>query len=119
LRLSPRDPFSVSVFQMLTMSYFAAKKHDEGVRWALRAVAAAPQMANALAYLAQNYVGLGDITQAKAAWMEAHRLAPLFVDAWTGGASVYRRPEDRLRSTTFLRIAAGLEHPAAALRLLG
>jgi hypothetical protein len=30
------------------------------------------------------------------------------------GKSAYRRPEDRKRQTTFLRIAAGLEDPGAA-----
>ena len=75
------------------------------------------KMANALVDSAQNYVGLGDIEQAKSAWREARRLAPRYVDARTDGVSVFRRAEDRKRSVTFLRIAAGLELPEAAQAL--
>jgi hypothetical protein len=64
-----------------------------------------------------NYVGLGDIEQAKSALLEARRLAPRFVDARTDGVAVYRRAEDRKRSVTFLRIAAGLDPPEAAQAL--
>jgi adenylate cyclase len=114
LRLNPRDPYSVSVFQMLATACFIAKAYDEGARWALRAHALFPNMANTLVFLAQNYVGLGDIEQARSACLEARRLSPEFVDARTAGVSVYRRAEDRRRGVTFLRIAAGLEDPAAA-----
>jgi hypothetical protein len=59
-------------------------------------------------------VGAGEIDKAKAAFVTGQRLGPDYFRNRLEGTSVYARPEDRTRSITFLRIAAGLEDPSAA-----
>ena len=53
-------------------------------------------------------------TRAKAAFNEARRLGPAFVSRRLAGEFIYRDSEQLRRVTTYLRIAAGLEAPAAA-----
>jgi hypothetical protein len=54
---------------------------------------------------------------ASEACAEARLLAPAWVERCLAGRIVYRKPEHVRRATTFLRIAAGLEDPAAAQAL--
>ena len=61
-----------------------------------------------------NLVGMGNVAASKEACAEARRLAPAWVERGLLGQFLYRKPEHLRRSTTFLRIAAGLEHPNAA-----
>ncbi len=60
-------------------------------------------------------VGTGEIDKARAAFETFRKVAsPEFVRRMLEGSSLFARPEDRTRSLTFLRIAAGLEDPSAA-----
>jgi adenylate cyclase len=73
----------------------------------------APNFAPLYAHLTVNYVGLGQIAKARAALDEETRIAPGQVERSLAGF-MFRKPEHQRRGTTFLRIAAGLEDPAAA-----
>ena len=114
LRNNPRDPGRSNVFCFLSLAYFLAKDYANGIVWGLSAVNEAPSMSNARTFLAMNYVGLGEIDEAKAALKAARSLAPETVQSRLDGFAIYRKPDDRQRQTIFLRIAAGLEEPSAA-----
>jgi len=114
LRLNPRDPGSINVIGMLSLAHFFARDYAQGVKWGLQAAAGGPAMPNHHVFLAMNLVGAGEIARATAAYDVARQLSPEYVLARINGFSVFRRPEDRLRQRIFLRIAAGLEDPAAA-----
>jgi adenylate cyclase len=111
LRVGPGDP---GVLSHLSLAHFLAGSYSEGLRCAAQALAKRPKAANTLMFVAMNGVGAGDIEKAKSAWQAAHALAPGYIDARTNGFSVYRLERDRLRQKVFLRIAAGLEDPAAS-----
>ncbi len=111
LRLGPGDP---GVLSHLSLAHFLAGSYSEGLRCAAQALAKRPKAANTLMFVAMNGVGAGDIDKAKSAWQAARALAPGYIDARTNGFSVYRLERDRQRQKVFLRIAAGLEDPAAA-----
>jgi adenylate cyclase len=112
LRLNPRDPFSVNVVGFLSLAHFLARNYEEGVRFGKSAAGAAPNMPNVHVFLAMNFVGMRDMERAKSAFATARQLSAEYVDARTGGFSVFRQPEDRARETAFLRIAGGMEDPA-------
>ncbi len=114
LRLNPRDSRSHDTYHMLGFASFGARQYAEGVAWELRALNDKPGMIQPLAVLARCYVGTNDIRKARAAWTEGQKRAPEFFKSRLEGNSFHARPEDRKRSTTFLRIAAGLEDPTAA-----
>ncbi|MFI5002220.1 MAG: adenylate/guanylate cyclase domain-containing protein [Reyranellales bacterium] len=113
LRLSPRDPQRQTVLLTLAMACGCAGRYADGVRYAQLGIREAPDFAPLYAHLAVNLVGLGDIAKAKAALDEAVRIAPGQVERSLAGF-MYRKPEHQRRGTTFLRVAAGLEAPAAA-----
>jgi len=115
LRMSPRDPVIGFTYMGLALASLCTGEYSDGVEFARQGLTAAPEYAILHGYLAMNYVGLGDLERARAAADEARRLAP----RWFDGASQFgwralRRPEDNDRRKTFLRVAAGLEDPAAA-----
>ena len=114
LRLNPRDSHSYNTYRMLGFASFGAKQYAEGIAWASRALNDKPGMIQPHATLAACYVGVNEISKARAAFAEGQRRAPEFFKSRLAGNSFYARPEDRKRATTFLRIAAGLEDPSAA-----
>ena len=118
LRLSPRDPQRPVVFLNLAMASGCAGRYADGVDYARLGVREAPGFAPLHAHLAVNYVGLGDLAKARAAVDESTRIAPGQVERSLAGF-MFRKPEHQQRGTTFLRIAAGLEDPAAADALRG
>ncbi|MBI3198912.1 MAG: adenylate/guanylate cyclase domain-containing protein [Rhodospirillales bacterium] len=113
LRLSPRDPQRPTVFLNLAMASGCAGRYADGVTYATLGIREAPGFAPLYAHLAVNYVGLGEIDKARAAVAESSRIAPGQVERSLAGF-MYRKPEHQRRGTTFLRIAAGLDDPAAA-----
>jgi adenylate cyclase len=118
LRLSPRDPHRATVFLNLAMASGCAGRYADGVDYARLGIREAPGFAPLHAHLAVNYVGLGDIAKARAALDESTRIAPGQVERSLAGFMI-RQPQHPRRGTTFLRIAAGLEDPAAADALRG
>src|SRR5262245_25356535 len=115
LRLNPRDPRSHDTYNVLAYASFIAKRYEQGIDWASRAVNDRPQMVQAHTNLAVCLVGTGDIERAKTTFGALQKVASQeWVSSRLGGTWSYARPEDRRRATTFLRIAAGLEHPSAA-----
>jgi TolB-like protein/Flp pilus assembly protein TadD len=113
-RLNPRDSHGHMTYSVLAFASFAAKQYAEGIHWASRALNDMPRYFPAYGSLAACLVGLGEIDKAKAAFETGQNLAPEYFRIRTDGMSVYARAEDRKRSVTFLRIAAGLEDPSAA-----
>jgi adenylate cyclase len=118
LRLSPRDPQRPIVFLNLAMASGCAGRFADGVDYARLGIREAPGFAPLHAHLAVNYVGLGELAKARAALDESTRIAPGQVERSLAGF-MFRKPEHQQRGTTFLRIAAGLEDPAAADALRG
>jgi hypothetical protein len=114
MRLNPRQPRSHLAYTRLAIASFGAKQYAEGVRSASRALGDMPGHLAAHLHLTTCLVGAGEIDKAKAAFVTGQRLGPDYFRNRLEGTSVYARPEDRTRSITFLRIAAGLEDPSAA-----
>ena len=114
LRLSPRDLTRHSLLQMLTISCLGAGQYEKGIEYGIRGIGEFPAHAPMHANLAMCFVGLGQISKARAAMEEARRLEPEYVRRGVEGRFVFRKPEDLRRVTTFLRVAAGLEDPSAA-----
>jgi hypothetical protein len=59
-------------------------------------------------------VGMGEIGRARVVFDRLRKHAPDYAQQSLEGASLFARPEDRLRIGTFLRIAAGLDDASAA-----
>jgi tetratricopeptide (TPR) repeat protein len=115
MRLDPRASRSAWTYNLLAFASFGARQYSEGIGWSLRALRDVPRMLQPHANLACCYVGTGEIDKAKAALDAGQKLAPEFFRVrLEGGVSPFTQPEDRKRLCTFLRIAAGLEHPSAA-----
>jgi adenylate cyclase len=117
LRLSPHDPLRYSLYLVLAMASCSLGRFEHGVACALLGLKEAPGQAMLHVYLAANYVGLKRLPEAKGALRAAELAGPAFVQRATDGELIYRDPVVLRRVTTFLRIAAGLEDPAAAATL--
>src|SRR5262245_5343565 len=112
--MNPRNARSYETYHLLGMANFVGKQYSEGIRWALRSINEKPAMHEPYSNLVRCYVGANDIAKARAAFAVAQALAPEAVKRSLEGSRLLGRPEDRKRSTTFFRIAAGLEDPGAA-----
>jgi adenylate cyclase len=117
MRLNPRDPRRFNSHLQLSMGYLLTGAYMRGVDHAKLGIADAPGVPQLHGHLAMNLVGMGDMAAASEACAEARLLAPAWVERCLAGRIVYRKPEHVRRATTFLRIAAGLEDPAAAQAL--
>ena len=114
LRISPRDPQRGRMYFLLTIGSACAKRYANGVEYGLLGINETPGVPGLHAYLAINYVGLGDIEKAKHALQRARRLAPALLKGdWQADlcTAIQSSFAERRR---FLRIAAGLEEPSAA-----
>ena len=114
LRISPRDPLRPYLHHNLTMASFAVRRYPEAIEHARRAIAEAPELSPPHAWLAASYVGLGQYDQARSALAAARRIGPKYIELLLSGKITAHNPDYRARMTTFLRIAAGLEHFSAA-----
>lgn len=114
LRISPRDPLRYQMHFHLAQASNCFRQYAHGVEYATLGMGEAPAYPPLHAHLAISYVGLGDIAKARAALVEARRVSAAYIENRLSGGFVYRKPEHQLRATTFLRIAADLEQPAAA-----
>ncbi len=114
LRLSPRDRFLGQKQAALANALFYGRRYVEGAEAALAATRDTPDSVAAHAVLALNLVGIGRIDEAADALRTVRALAPAYLARRLSGESHVERVEDRERATVFLRVAAGLEDPAAA-----
>jgi len=110
MRNNPRDPWITNVHIVHALASFVVRDYHEGIRWATLASAFPVSHHN----IAACHVGLGNLAQARASIEKARELSPALLEARLKGISFFRRPEDRQRHTTFLRVAAGLDPPEAA-----
>ena len=83
--------------------------YAQGIDWGLKAKHASPDFLMIFNGLALNYVAAGQIEEAREAIAVVQRLAPEYLSQRLGGASTYKRAEDRERVTRLLRIAAGVD----------
>ncbi|HEY5637078.1 MAG TPA: adenylate/guanylate cyclase domain-containing protein [Burkholderiales bacterium] len=114
LRISPRDALKAYVYSGLASACFFNCDYVHGVEYAQRGLSLAPEFLFLHAHGCVNHVGLGQLEKAKAAFNVVRRLSPEYAESRLRGEITFRRPEDVKRYTTFLRVAAGLEDPAAA-----
>jgi adenylate cyclase len=114
LRLSPLDPLRYLWYTYLAMASFGNADYADGVKYALLATSQVPGFAVSQAILAANFVGAGNIEDAKVAMKNARRLGPEYVERITSAGPSHRMAEDRKKFITFFRVAASLEAPSAA-----
>jgi len=115
LRLNPRDSRSYMTYNILANACFIAKRYGDGIDWASRAIMNRPQMVGAHTQVVLGLVGIGEIGNAKSVFETLQKLASSdYLRSRLEGTWGLGRSEDRGRATTFLRIAADLEHPNAA-----
>ncbi|MGE0853825.1 MAG: tetratricopeptide repeat protein, partial [Hyphomicrobiaceae bacterium] len=114
LRLNPRPVRSHMTYNLLGFACFGARRYAEGVSWNLRSINDMPGWVGAYRSLSACLVGSGEIARAKCAFADGQRLSPTFFRKGLEGHSPFAMPQDRQRFHTFLRVAAGLDDPAAA-----
>jgi TolB-like protein len=114
LRLSPRDTLRWSYLNSLAWAHFAAGDYAQATDAALRAVGDAPRFYPPHVCLVISRVGLGATGQAMADFKGLNAMAAQPTAQRLAGRWVCSSVELAQRATTFLRIAAGLENPAAA-----
>ena len=115
MRVSPLDPMRPWIHANLAAAHFCKKEYQEALEYALLGVSEASDWAFFYIYVANSQVGLGNIEAGKKAFEVASRLAPELTESrLSGGGALFRKPENKHRFTTFMRIAAGLEDPGMA-----
>jgi adenylate cyclase len=115
MRLSPLDPRSYTIFADLGGACFIAKRYAESIDWASRALRERPSMLQSHTCVVLDFVGLGEIGKARAAFEALQNVAsPESLKGRLEGMWAFGRSEDRRRATIFMRIAAGLDDPSTA-----
>lgn len=114
IRLSPKDPAHAAMHKDLALACVMGRRYDEGIEPALVAINEAPSMAPAYATLALVQVGLGDIAKARRTIDRLRQIAPSHLDLRLQKGWPCQRDNDARRLLTFIRVAAGLDGPAAA-----
>ena len=109
LRLNPKDPWIGAIFTALANACFMCGDYAQGIEWGLKARHASPDLSLVFNTLALNYAAAGQIEEAREAIAVLQRLSPEYVSQRLGGASNYKRAEDREKAIRFLRIAAGAD----------
>ncbi len=113
-RLSPRDPSQYIYNICRAGACDQMRDRSKALEYAHLAAAAAPNSAVANLTQAVLLVVAGDFGAARDAYERARRINPEYVQARLEGRSMFHRPEDVGRWLLAVRIAAGLEDPAAA-----
>ena len=114
LRLSPRDPSRYVNLNFLGWAYFNARDYANGADSAQQSIRQAPGFASSRLCMLLNSVGLGDVARARIECEVLRKLSPEIADRTLAGQWLSTDPEFCKRATIFMRIAAGLEDPAAA-----
>ena len=113
LRLSPRDPARGSMLCALGFAQFAVRDYAGAEASARSALLEMERAATPLVLAAIAHVGAGDVAAGAAAFARLNANAPALAAARLEGRWLSTNPDYRDRARTFLRIAAGLEAPAA------
>jgi TolB-like protein/tetratricopeptide (TPR) repeat protein len=114
LRLSPRDPQRFLLMNLMAWAKFAAGDYASALTAAQSSAGENPGFAAPYLCMSVCYAALGDLPRAKTAFGTLRAIAPELAQSridgkWMGSDLNYHR-----RATTFVRIAAGLDDPAAA-----
>ena len=118
LRRSPRDPAKGSLLAALGFAQFTVRDYRAAVQTAQSALAESASSATPLIILSIALVGLGQIDQAKSAYVRVAEIAPSLVEARLAGKWLSTNPDYVARADLIFRIAAGLDAPEAAEELL-
>ena len=114
LRLSPRDPSRGACLCALGFAHFVTSDYAAAAQAAQAVLAEAPGTPVGHVLGAISWVGVGELAKARAAFQALQRMAPRLAEVRLGGTWLSTNPDYVRRAHTFLRIAAGLEEPAAA-----
>ena len=114
LRISPLDPYAFLTYSNLAAANFVTRDYRKGLDWAVLARNAAPTYANNLQVIVILHIALGQMSEARASLEAVLRVAPAFVQGRLDYRLTATDFEYQRRSTTFIRVAAGLEDPSAA-----
>jgi tetratricopeptide (TPR) repeat protein len=108
MRLSPLDP-RLFVWQFFTaLGYYCARRYDDAVDWAEKALRDQPSFGSALRILAASHALRGAIDEAQKLMLRFRQLDPALRASKLGDVMPpLRRAEDRIRYVEGLR-AAGL-----------
>ena len=113
-RLSPRDPYQHHFLVLLSFTYFANRQDAQALEIAEMAMRESPDKPVPYLLLALTHVGLGHLEAAKKAFSSLQSRAPQLAKARLAGLGLTTNAAYIKRAQTFLRVAAGLENPAAA-----
>jgi TolB-like protein len=114
IRLSPKDYGRAAMHKDLALACVMGRRYAEGLDPALLATYEEPSLAPAQATLALIFVGLGDIPKARRTADRLRQIAPGHLDMRLHKGWPCQREDDARRLLTFMRVAAGLDDPAAA-----
>jgi adenylate cyclase len=98
----------------LALACVLGRRYAEGFEPALVATNESPSMAPAHATLALIYVGLSEFAKARQTIDKLREIAPDHLAVRLKRGWACQRGEDTRRLLTFIRVAAGLDDPAAA-----
>jgi TolB-like protein/Flp pilus assembly protein TadD len=114
LRLSPRDPMMWFQAYCGAMASFFAGDYERAVAGSQDAVVEAPNFFNAHQAMSLALVGAGRVVEARTHCRRMGELSPPTLQSRLDGHWPYAHPPFVERARIFLRIAVGLEPPAAA-----
>ena len=113
-RLSPRDPYQHHLLVLLAFTYFANRQDAQALEIAEMAMRESPDKPVPYLLLALTHIGVGQLEAAKKAFVSLQTMAPQLAQARLNGQWLTTNAAYVKRAQTFLRVAAGLENPAAA-----
>ena len=113
-RLSPHDPYQHHLLVLLAFTYFANRQDAQALEVAEMAMRESPDKPVPYLLLALTHIGVGQLEAAKKAFVSLQTMAPQLAQARLNGQWLTTNAAYVKRAQTFLRVAAGLENPAAA-----
>ena len=105
IRLSPRDPAVSFYILHLGMIEFIAKRYDEALEWAEKAIHKNPNLPTGYRMLASVHGMLGNLPEARATYEQLNRLVPGVTIEATFRAVPFAHPAEAERYTEGLRKA--------------
>ncbi len=118
LKHSPLDPARGSFLAALGFAQFTVRNYRAAAQAAESALAEAADSATPLILASIAWVGVGRIDKAQAAFERVAAIAPSLVAARLSGQWLSTNPDYAARADLFFRIAAGLDTPDTAEKLL-
>ena len=108
MRLSPQDTQIFSMQAATALAHFCAGRYVEALSWAEASVREQPNRVNLVGLVAASSALLGELTKAREALAQLHRIDPAFRISSLNNHYPFRRPEDCAQWADGLR-KAGLQ----------